>query len=354
MNKFIKRPLLLFSVIVMIAILAVSVIAAEMDAQGSCGKGVQWSYADGTLTVSGNGAMTTFSSVTAQPWQKYKNDITKVIIENGVVSIGRCAFYGFENIVEVILPETLTEIEQYAFFSCKGLTALNIPENVNFIGQYAFRKSGITDFSIADAESWVFADGTVLTNANSAFKTDPTYMTDCIKSKKGNGLIVASGRFHKNIFEWTLTDEGVLNISGEGAMPKLSATTTPWYSYSSSIKKVVIADGITAIARCSFHSCKALSEVVIPESVTVIGEYAFYDCSALKSVVIPASVAEIGVYAFRKCSSLTEAVFGNTEGWNVSALTAEGLKTNYLVEWVRKDHTHVFDHDYDKECNDKN
>ena len=354
MNKLIRRYFLLFSLIAMVAVLTVSVIAAEIDASGSCGKGVEWSYADGTLTVSGNGAMTSFNSVTAQPWQKYKDEVTKVVIKEGVISVGRCAFYGFDAITEVTLPESLKEIEQYAFFSCKGLTDLSIPKNVNFIGAYAIRKSGISSLRFADGDGWTFADGTVFVGDAASFKTDATYKLDCVKTENGTGAVIASGRFHKNVFTWTLDDCGVLTVTGEGNMPKLSATTTPWYNYSSSVKKVIIADGITSIARCSFYSCKAITEVIIPESVTVIGEYAFYDCSALKSVTIPASVSEIGKYAFRKCNALESVTFCNTEGWNASELTANGLRTNYLSAWVRKEHTHSFDHDYDKDCNDKN
>ena len=230
MNKFIKRHLLLFSVIVMIAIFSVSVIAAETDAQGSCGKGVQWSYADGTLTVSGNGAMTSFSTVTAQPWYRYKNDIVKVVIENGVTSVGRCAFYGFDAITEVVLPDTLIKIEEYAFFSCKGVKGMAIPEGVEFIGQYAIRKSGITVWEFVDANGWTFSDGTEYNGSVSAFKTDATYKLDCVKKGNGIGTVVASGRFYSNTFAWTLDDNGVLTVTGEGDMPKLSATTIPWYN----------------------------------------------------------------------------------------------------------------------------
>lgn len=354
MNKLIRRYFLIFSLVALLAVLAVSAIAAEVDASGSCGKGVEWSYSNGTLTISGNGAMTSFSSVTSQPWQKYKDDVTKVVIEEGVISVGRCAFYGFNAITEVTLPESLKEIEQYAFFSCKGLTDLSIPKNVNFIGAYAIRKSGISALRFADGDGWTFADGTVFVGDAASFKTDDTYKLDCVKTENGTGAVIASGRFHKNVFTWTLDDCGVLTVTGEGDMPKLSATTTPWRSYVSSIKKVVIGEGITSIARCSFHSCKALTEVNLPEGVTVIGEYAFYECSALSSVIIPVSVTEIGEYAFRKCHSLTEATFRSTDGWNISELTADSLKNNYLVEWVRAEHTHSFDHDYDKDCNDIN
>ncbi len=352
MSRSIKRAVLFIACFSLISIFAFFAMAAT-DAQGECGKNVGWSYADGTLTVSGKGAMTSFDSVTAQPWQQYKDEITKVVIEEGVTSVGRCAFYGFEAITEVTLPESLTSIEQYAFFSCKGLTALEIPKNVIFIGQYSFRKSAIADISFADAAGWEFIDGTALADVDTvaAFKTAGTYKLNCAKLEKGTGAIVAGGRFYGNTFAWSLDDNGVLTVSGEGDMPKLSATTTPWYDYSASIKSVIIEEGITSIARCSFHSCYSITSVELPETLETIGEYAFYNCNSLNSVKIPSAVTEIGIFAFRKCSSLTSATFENTDGWSVSDLTANGLCSNYLTVWTRSEHTHGFDHDYDKDCN---
>lgn len=339
MSRNFKKVFLLLALLTVVSALAVSaftVMAEGADAQGSCGKDVSWAYADGTLTVSGNGAMNGYTATT-QPWKQYASEITSVVIGEGVTSVGLCAFYGFNAITEVTLPESLTAIDPYAFFSCKGLNAITVPEGVAFIGQYAFRKSGLTAITFADGEGWTFADGTALTAENtvSAFKSGATYKTDCAKLVKGTGAIVASGKFYGNVFAWTLDDNGALTVSGEGKMPKLSATTTPWNQYTASVRSVVIEEGITSIARCSFYGCKALTSVTLPESVEAIGEYAFYGCSSIVSVKIPAAVTEIGKYAFRRCSSLSTVEFGAADGWNFAATANSLVRENYTSVWTR-------------------
>ena len=97
---------------------------------------------------------------------------------------------------------------------------------------------------------------------------------------------------------WNLTD-GVLTISGTGAMTDYnSSSTTPWYSYRSSILSVIIEDGVTNIGKYALGNCGNFSTVIIPNSVTSIGEYAFYNCSSLSSVTIPENVASVGNGAF--------------------------------------------------------
>ena len=111
---------------------------------------------------------------------------------------------------------------------------------------------------------------------------------------------------------WTLDNNGVLTISGNGKMGDYSSqyssstyiyiTTAPW---GANIKTVVIEGGVTSIGDNAFYNCKNLTSVTIGNSVTSIGEYAFYGCKLLTSVTIPDSVASIGDYAFSNCTGLT-------------------------------------------------
>ena len=100
---------------------------------------------------------------------------------------------------------------------------------------------------------------------------------------------------------WTLDSDGVLTISGTGAMKDYY--NSPWNG--SRVKSAVIAEGVTSIGSYAFWGCKSLTSVTIPDSVTSIGEYAFNGCSSLTSVTIPDSVTSIGGSAFAGCTSLT-------------------------------------------------
>ena len=73
-----------------------------------------------------------------QPWEDYCADITSVVIENGVTSIGNSAFYLCTNMTSIEIPNSVTSIGKYAFSGCSSLTSIEIPNSVTSIGDYAF------------------------------------------------------------------------------------------------------------------------------------------------------------------------------------------------------------------------
>ncbi len=89
--------------------------------KGSCGTNLTY-YFDhevGELTISGTGRMTDYESANSTPWNDLVGkgyDINKIIVENGVASIG-----------------------SYAFSACKGLTAVNLPKTIKMIYSSAFQ-----------------------------------------------------------------------------------------------------------------------------------------------------------------------------------------------------------------------
>ena len=105
---------------------------------------------------------------------------------------------------------------------------------------------------------------------------------------------------------WTLDDNGVLTINGNGAMGN---NNRPW---GSSITAVVIESGVTSVGEYAFYDCTGLISVTIPDSVTDIGNYAFYRCTGLISVTIPDSVTDIGNYAFYRCTGLASITIPNS------------------------------------------
>lgn len=106
---------------------------------------------------------------------------------------------------------------------------------------------------------------------------------------------------------WSLTNGGVLKISGNGAIPNYSLDNSPWSALN--IQTIIIEDGVTSIGDYAFYQSEALS-VYIPDSVKSIGQSAFRE-SGLVAVTIPGSVETIGNNAFRKCENLTSATVSN-------------------------------------------
>ena len=66
----------------------------------------------------------------------------------------------------------------------------------------------------------------------------------------------------------------------------------------STVKKVVIADGIKRISERMFSECKNLAEINIPYTVKSIGKSAFTDCISLKFIAFPKNIRDIGDFVF--------------------------------------------------------
>ncbi|MCD7886863.1 MAG: leucine-rich repeat domain-containing protein, partial [Clostridiales bacterium] len=111
---------------------------------------------------------------------------------------------------------------------------------------------------------------------------------------------VTSGTCGENL-TWTLED-GVMTISGSGAMSNCESDYVPWYSLRSSIETVIIEDGVTSIGNYAFYYCTEITDVTIGNTITSIGRSAFYNCKSLRAVTIPDSVISIGYEAFTFCS----------------------------------------------------
>ena len=141
---------------------------------------------------------------------------------------------------------------------------------------------------------------------------------------------------------WTLTDDGVLTISGSGPMRDYNwdygiryeeedgyngdiselGNVPPWMNLAidpelcwcddldcvvaytdRSIKRIIISEGVTHIGDKAFMACHSLTEVTIPKSVTEIGNESF-NYSSLKEVTIPENVDRIRSDAFGDCYDL--------------------------------------------------
>ena len=97
------------------------------------------------------------------------------------------------------------------------------------------------------------------------------------------GELVLSQGFCGDSAEYILKDSGLLTVFGSGEI-----TSKPWEdveNYKAIIQKVVIEEGITAIALGTFNNYDKLKEATISASVTHIYEFVFNKCDLLTSVV---------------------------------------------------------------------
>ena len=251
------------------------------DPSGKINNGLTWSLTeDGELRIEGTGAMADYSYPNKGPWSEYNELIEKVAISNGVTSVGSRAFYGCSYVETVDIPVGVTRIGYNAFYNCRKLNSITIPESVNEIQNSAFagcsNLSTIICYAINPpngGDSYFYnVDKTIPLYVPAA--SIPAYQTaeewkDFTNIQPLVGYI-ASGTTYGGNLTWKLTDEGELTIEGEGEMK-----SSPWSEYESSIKSVVIGEGVTSINSYAFFNCTNLTSIDIPESVCKIGQYAF-------------------------------------------------------------------------------
>ena len=132
--------------------------------------------------------------------------------------------------------------------------------------------------------------------------------------------VTASGSCGDNL-TWTL-ENGVLTISGTGAIGWSNSDRAPWYTYHESITAIVLPEGLTSICPNSFRDCNYVSQVMIPSGVTSIGNQAFYGCGGLTNVTIPGNVTSIGAGAFADCGSLESIL---VDSGNPAYTTKDGI-----------------------------
>jgi hypothetical protein len=230
--------------------------AATSFAQSGNAGPLTWTLENGTLTISGTGAMPDYSW-DGTPWYSNSASITKVIIENGVTSIGEVAFGGCSSLVAVNIGNGVTSIGRQAFYHCENLTLITIPESVESIGEWAFANCrSLTAVQVEEGNVYF------LSEEGDLFDKDKTTLLCCPGGKTG---------------------------------------------------RYTIQEGITGIGNGAFYGCGRLTSVIIPEGVTSIGEFAFSQCGSLTSMVIPQGVTSIGPFAFLVCTALRDvAVFWET------------------------------------------
>ena len=183
-----------------------------------CGENViYYLKEDGTLVITGEGAMVDYDS-SYSPFYNKKNNIKSVVIEDGVTNISNYSFNGCTSLTSVTIPDSVTTIGDYAFYGCTSLTSVTIPDSVINIGIDAFYNTGIY-------------------NNNENWEDDVLYIGNhFIKAKKS-----LSGAYS--------IKEGIISIAGGAFASETNFTS------------ITIPDSVTSIGEKAFYDCSYLKYV---------------------------------------------------------------------------------------------
>ena len=244
---------------------------------GSCGTNVTYTLSDaGVLTITGTGAMTTYSNGSSTPWYSSRGSVTKIEIKDGVTSIGNHAFYGCNNATTVQISPTVTSIGQNAFQSCSKIATINYQKN----------SLGSSSSDRTTAGMW----------SQISFANEASNPLNANSSGGELYCVQQSGPSSNSLSKITQ-----LGNSGGGTI-----------------------SGKVTINAYAFVRNKAITSVSFPHSVTSVGTAAFKNCTGLTTVQFGIGTAEssqsamerIENYAFNGCTKVTTIrVYGGLAKW---------------------------------------
>ncbi|MBQ8585261.1 MAG: leucine-rich repeat protein, partial [Butyricicoccus sp.] len=183
-------------------------VVLDNDHCGANGDNLRWKLSrDGVLTIWGEGDMEDFWMSVHQPWTYEKTQIyvTKVIVEEGVTSLGKAAFSYLEKLTDVQLPESLRKIGSWSFEGTAALQRVQLPAGLQTIERNIFNERKTAPEQIIydgcrhqwakidfDTEQSVWVQPTFLPNTN---KDDGNCLTELRCSVCG-GVDVAAREAH--------------------------------------------------------------------------------------------------------------------------------------------------------------
>ena len=174
----------------------------EGDCSDTDEDNVTWKYerATKTLTISGTGKMDSYTSRWSVgpyvPYEKFKDEIEKVVVDDGVEKIGNSAFSEMPNLKDVdlgkvkeigtyafygdndrkgytgdislesiVIPDTVTRIGICAFCDATNLKNVQMSRNLTYLGGYAFPETKVEVLEIPASVTGMRTEGTPYTHA---------------------------------------------------------------------------------------------------------------------------------------------------------------------------------------------
>ena len=240
------------------------VLAKPAIASGTCGSELMWRFTDnGRLIISGMGDMFDFENRERVPWYNHLKEILSVTIEEGLTSIGECAFADCSSLTAITIPEGVTSIGAYAFVECSNLERVEIPTSMESIAETAFNSCRKLRHILIDRKNSVYFSGESNT---------------CIIELSTKTLLVGT-------------------IYG------------------------TIPNGIEHLGNFAF-SGRNVEDIVIPNGVISLGEYTFCGECSIRSITIPPSLKHVGSWTFdegslinKGCPNLSAVYIEDLKAW---------------------------------------
>ncbi len=149
---------------------------------------------ENTLTLSGDVEMPDYTEQVSAPWGQYSDSTEKIVVGDGIKSLGDNAFVSFSDLSEVTIPQSVTQISDSAFVDCKeGFIIKGAVDSAadTFAqrNQYNFEALSVTASELAK-------------NGASSEQTTTTTTAASADSSIPTGLSVTSESYNKLKISW--------------------------------------------------------------------------------------------------------------------------------------------------------
>ena len=302
---------------------------------------------EGVLTISGDDtALPAFldSEWNMTEWCGDRSKIKKVVFNTpNLTSIGRGAFYEFENLESIELssslimigdsafecctslekiefPNTLTTIGDSAFYGCEKLESIELPDSLTTLGWGAFGfchalksiklSAAMTSipegaFMYAAIESFTIPAG-ITEIGDFAFGGCPNLKAINVEADNSNYCSVDGVLFNKD--KTALMQYPIGNEDAAYTVPDtVTSILEGAFCYAEFLTDITLPDSLTKIEGDAFGGT-SIKSITIPDSVTSIGDYAFEECTSLTEITLSDSLKNIGKLAFAECPLLTDII----------------------------------------------
>ncbi len=246
---------------------------------------------DGTLTVSGEGA------VISIPSEIDETAVKKLVLEYGITAVGEFVFYGCESLSKITVPDTLFYIGEKAFDNTAFLS--NKADGAVYIGNVLYTYKG----EIENDGEFALKDGTLGIADNALFaRTEITEISipDTVKAIGKRAFYGCTG------LESIAFGEALSYVGSQAFYD------TPWleaqngqvvigktlYEYKGNDASVEVGNTVEYISGNAFSQNTAVTEIVLADSVKYIGENAFADCTNLENISFGTQLSRVGANAF--------------------------------------------------------
>ena len=359
--------------------LIISSFADNTIATGQCGADgstITWTIkeegSEKVLYVNGKGVIKdygdhdysfyVYKNMVSEDSNNYSEDITKIVIGEGITEIGERAFIRCPNVKSVVFPKSLTRIGIYAFRYDENIQELKLPENLALIEWGAFGNcSSLQDFTIPasvkriDAYAFACCDSlremevpsTVaevqgatfyqclglekVTVPNTWTEIPPCFLLGCTKLESftipEKVKVIRMGAFQESGLKSIEMPDSVEVIENHPTREQDQWASAECRDMSgdlgafwqcASLKTVKFSKNLKSLGNRTFVGCSALEEVELPTNLTQLGDDrgnwgVFCDCSSLKRITIPRSLKSINEWVFLRCDNLKDLYYEGTE-----------------------------------------